>query len=268
MKYKCDMVKDLMPLCVDDAATQASKNVVVEHIAECKECEKYYSEVSYEIPTKANALEESKGYVAIAKKLRRRKLLTRTIITFVIVVAFELLINYAVGFRFTPESAAALSGRLNSSSELADYYDWGDWHFYIYDSANTYDVVTVKKHWNGWKAQDNFLVWPKYFKDKGGIINAGWLYYWTDTNEKYGIQILPMIVEDAAVKSVEVTVFDKTETVAVETNELTILTIENQNPNMGNNNASGYAYDSAGKVVYQLVYSEESLRYMWEKVGE
>jgi hypothetical protein len=267
MKYKCDMIRDLMPLCADNAAADASKNAVVEHIAECKECENYYSKVINEIPLNSDYPDERRGYVEIAKKIRRQKIQTRTIITLVILAVFELLINFAAGYRFTAESAASLSGRLNTSSKLAGNYNWGDWRFYIYDSANSYDVVTVNKHWNGWKAQDNYLVWPKYPSDKGGIINAGCIYYWTDTDGKFGIQLFPIIVEDPAVASVEVTVFNKTKSINAETNKLTILTFENQNPLLGNE-AAGYAYDSAGNVLYKLVLSDETGRWLWQKDKE
>ena len=267
MKYKCDVIRDLMPLCVDDAATEASKNIIVEHIAECKECENYYSKVINEISLDAEYSNESKGYIEIAKKIRRQKIVTRTIIVLIIFITFEFLIIYATGYRFTAESAASLSGRLNASSELIGNYDWGDWKFYIYNSANSYDVVTVNKHWNGWKAQDNYLVWPKYFSDEGGIINAGCMYYWTDTNEKFGIQIFPIIVEDENIAKVSVTVFNKTQTIKVKTKKLEILTFENSNPSLGNE-ATGYAYNSDGKILYRLVQSEETMRWMWEKVNE
>lgn len=267
MKYKCDMIRDLMPLCVDNAATQASKNVVVEHIAECKECEKFYSQVNNEILLDSDCSQESKGYVAIAKKIKKRKLLTRSLIALIVFVAFELLLNYAIGYRFTAESAAALSGKLNASSELIGSYDWDESQFYIYSSENSYEVVTVSKQWNGWIAKDNYLIWPKYNVDKGTIVNAGCLYYWTDTNDKFGIQIFPIIVEDSNVASVSVTVFNKKQIVNVETNKLTILTFENKDPLLGNQ-ATGYAYDSDGNILYQLVESKETMRWVWQKVSE
>lgn len=265
MKYKCDVVRDLMPLCMDEAATESSKDVVVEHIAECKKCEKYYSEISSEIPLEEDSVGDTKDYVVIAKRLRKRKLIQRAILTFVIFVTFELLFHYAMGFRVTPESASSLSGRLNRSSEVIGNYDWGFCQFYIYSSENSYDIVTVKRHWNGWRAEDNTLVWPKYITDEGGIINAGSIYYWTDTNDKFGIQLFPVIAEDPEVASIEVTVFNKTKKVDIKTNELTILTFENDNPGLGNQ-TSGYAYNASGNKIYELVQSKETMRNVWEKI--
>lgn len=260
------MVKDLMPLCVDNAATEASKNVVVEHLAECKECEKYYNNIIHDISLTADCSEESKGYVAIAKRIKKRKLKIRTTIVLIIYVAFLLLINYAEGYRYTPQSAAAHSSRLNYTSRLLGNYDWGDWKFYFYNSENSYEVVTVNKHWNGWKAQDNSLVWPKYYTDNGTIINTGYLYYWTDTKNKKGIQLFPFIVEDEKVASVSVTVFNETKTMEVETNKFSILTFENGDAS-ASNEITGYAYDAAGKLIYQLEHSEETMRFVWNKVN-
>ncbi|MDF2801005.1 MAG: hypothetical protein K0S61_908 [Anaerocolumna sp.] len=265
MKYKCDMVRDLMPLCVDEAATDTSKNIVVEHLAECKKCEKYYINIINEIQLDTPNSEETKGYVTIAKKMRRRNLIIRLFIGFIVGIAFELLLFYAVGYRLTAESAADLSGRLNNSSKLIGNYDWGDWEFYFYNSENSYDVVTVKKHWNGWKAQDNYLIWPKFITDKGGIINAGSIYYWTDTDDKFGIQIFPLIVEDENVTSVEITAFNETKSLDVKAGEFNILVFENNDPNLGNNQL-GYGYDAAGNIIYKLVKSEETMRYMWKRL--
>ena len=45
MKYKCDLIQDLMPLCTDDSASEGSKKAVFEHMAECKTCSEYYQKL-------------------------------------------------------------------------------------------------------------------------------------------------------------------------------------------------------------------------------
>lgn len=191
-----------MPLCVDDAATLASKNAVVEHLAECKDCEKFYHAMINELPIEDGEAEEKKEFVAIARKIRKRKLVVRTVITIVIVAAFEILLFYSEGYRITPESAAALSGKLNASSK-----------------------------------------------------------------EKCGIQLFPVIVKDPKVAVIEVSVFDQTKKIDVKTNELKILTFENKDTNRLNT-ITGNAYDKSGKLLYQLIYHEETMRQLWQKVNE
>lgn len=46
MKYPCGIIRDLMPLCIDDVCGSESKNAVKAHISECGECRKYYIEMS------------------------------------------------------------------------------------------------------------------------------------------------------------------------------------------------------------------------------
>ena len=61
MKYRCDMVKDLMPLCLDHAASASSEQTVIEHLAECKECSKYYEAIGEEIePIEEQKVNETK----------------------------------------------------------------------------------------------------------------------------------------------------------------------------------------------------------------
>lgn len=265
MKYKCELIQDLMPLCIDSAAADESKNAVVEHMAECRNCEKYYQTLLEELPVESQDIEFRDGYAQLAKKVRKRSRIVRTLVAVSFLLMTGLLFNYANGYRLTADSAAVLSGRLNDSSNLSGTYDWGDWQFYIFNSANTYDTVIVQKHWNGWKAiNNNYVVWPKYRIDQGTIINAGALYFWTDTHEKYGIQLFPVIVEDSNVASLEVKVFGETKTVDVVKDELLVLAFQNQDASL-ENEASGNAYDAKGNLLYTLKDSFEQGRWIWEK---
>ena len=265
MRYKCDMIRDLMPLCVDHAASKDSENIVMEHISECKECEKYYGDLVSEIAINIELPEESKGYLAIANKIRKKNLLIRAAISIITGLIFFLLVSFGLGFRLSPEAAAALSGKLNASSTLIGQYDWGEFQFYIYDSQNSYETVTVQRYWNGWKSEDNYLVWPKYQIDKGSIINAGYMYFWSDTNEKYGIQLLPVIAEDERVAQIDVTVFNQTKSIDVEPGRLMILTFENADGSI-DNEIQGYAYDSEGNVLYELMDDDDQARFVWQLV--
>ena len=38
MKNSCDVIRDLLPLYADDACSEASRNLVEEHLAECQDC--------------------------------------------------------------------------------------------------------------------------------------------------------------------------------------------------------------------------------------
>ena len=42
MKYPCGIIKDLLPLYVDEVCNEESRQVVENHLTECEACRKYY----------------------------------------------------------------------------------------------------------------------------------------------------------------------------------------------------------------------------------
>ena len=265
MKYKCEMIKDLMPLCLDQAATGSSERAVIEHMAECMECTKYYEDLSKEMgPMGASECEENK-YVQLAVKIRKRKIGVSVLIGIFVSVFYFLCINYASGYRLTSEAAAELSGRLNDKSELLVCFEWKeDYHFYIYDSYSCYDVIDVEKEWIGWKKHDSNLNWPKWsvYDENVGMELAGAVYF---VRYDEGIQLFPVIVYDEKVKSVEVTCFEKTQTKEVKAGgELTLFTFD---AIIGQtNNVEATAYDERGNAVYRL--ETQNGRWIWVSVTE
>ncbi|MBR6006817.1 MAG: zf-HC2 domain-containing protein [Clostridia bacterium] len=46
----CEVIKDIMPLVIDDCCSEESKKLVREHIAGCEECRKIYEEMASAVP--------------------------------------------------------------------------------------------------------------------------------------------------------------------------------------------------------------------------
>lgn len=69
-KKECQVMRDLMPLSIDGAASEASKEMVVKHVWECEECAKVYAEMQGHLL----ASKEEPDYLdAAARQLRRRR---------------------------------------------------------------------------------------------------------------------------------------------------------------------------------------------------
>ncbi len=247
MKYECDMVKDLMPLCIDGAATKASEKVVLSHVAECKSCEEYFQLLQKDVPYCNDEQESTDKFILLAKRLRKRNILIRGLVLFLVAVWFLLCINYAAGYRLNPSKAADICGRLNTESQVLGSYEWKDTIFYFYDNYSCYDVIAAKSTWHGYKAWSTSLSWPKWYEDHG-IQMVGNLCYW---EKDEFIQLFPVVVKDPLVKSIEVTVFGQTKSTNVEQNELTLLTFV-ESDNYVSNAATATAYDGNGNPVYTL----------------
>ncbi len=69
-KKECQVMRDLMPLCIDGAASEASRELVVKHVWECEECAKTYAEMQGHLLTP----KETPDYLdEAARKLRKRR---------------------------------------------------------------------------------------------------------------------------------------------------------------------------------------------------
>lgn len=75
MKYPCDIIRDLMPLCADSAASEASGQAVRAHIGTCTECARIWSEMQQELdlPEETPAPQEE-GYKKAAGKYRKKRI--------------------------------------------------------------------------------------------------------------------------------------------------------------------------------------------------
>lgn len=269
MKYKCEMVQDLMPLCIDESATEASKAVVVQHLAECKACTTYYEELNKKVCVDKDTNQLESRYATLAKKIRRRRLIGRFVRATIVGIVYFCLVNYAMGYRLRPQKAADLSGRLNYQSEVIGSYEWNNMIFYFYDSYSCYDVIGVKKTWHGWINEDSCLTWPKFYTQKDGdyvqegIQFAGTLCYCS--YEGGAVQLIPFIVLDEAVKQVEISCFGETKTMEPEVGEFSIITFE-PSGEIQRNEFTGTAYDAGGNPLYTI--GDEFGYSMWIPVEE
>lgn len=72
MKNDCNVARDLMPLCIDGAASEESQQYVDEHVAECSECSDIYGEMSAALPQKRKE-KETAALEKAARNLRTRR---------------------------------------------------------------------------------------------------------------------------------------------------------------------------------------------------
>ena len=105
MTYPCGIIKDLLPLYIDDVCNEESKNAVLEHLSQCEKCRRYYEamkSVEGFVEMKRDNSEDSKMASSlknvkntISKKIRT--ILVCAVAAFLLVTAgFILLFNAAI----------------------------------------------------------------------------------------------------------------------------------------------------------------------------
>lgn len=75
MNKDCNVVRDLMPLCIDGAASEESQQMVTEHVAECSECATVYGEMQTALPAMSDeksstVLEHAAKVIHAKRKIR------------------------------------------------------------------------------------------------------------------------------------------------------------------------------------------------------
>ena len=75
MKKECGVARDLMPLVLDEVSSDASKEMVLEHVKSCSECKTYFDQLKRDIPIKTvQEIEAEHGaFAEVTARLRRQK---------------------------------------------------------------------------------------------------------------------------------------------------------------------------------------------------
>lgn len=100
MDDRCMVVRDLMPLVIDEAASEASGRMVEKHMAECRECTAYYQGMRAQLPRAADREAEAASFARNAQKLRRKRRLRilRWVLLGVLVSALLGLAGYTMNY--------------------------------------------------------------------------------------------------------------------------------------------------------------------------
>lgn len=89
MKIDCEVIMDLLPLYVENIASQKSREIVEEHIAECKNCREIMNSMEKNEPELVHSAEPIKR---LKKALRRHTIVTAIAIVLVVLVSDLILI--------------------------------------------------------------------------------------------------------------------------------------------------------------------------------
>lgn len=190
MKYPCGIIKDLLPLYIDEVCNEESRQVVENHLTECEACRKYYE-----------AMKATEGYVdkedmadrnmvnslkTVKNKIHKR--ITAIILSVVAVAVacvggYHLLFNAAI--KNVPLENVSISANVYSIEELLQNTDVG--------KAGS-DSVTISAD----KDDDSEPVAVSIPDIGGALINIS-----TKTLEKYDYVSVASVKSDYLLRNIE-----------------------------------------------------------------
>ncbi|MCM1330008.1 MAG: zf-HC2 domain-containing protein [Ruminococcus sp.] len=119
---KCEIIRDLLPLCADGVASAETAAAVEEHLAGCAECGKIYEKMTEVSAGMENP--ENKRDVDYMKKIKRRIFKTAFVVLLSITAAVLLFFKlFYWGFAVTADDIDVTCNVSERSSSAGDYID-------------------------------------------------------------------------------------------------------------------------------------------------
>ena len=164
MKYSCDVIKDILPLYHDDVCSDATKEIVEEHLNECDSCKEYYEKMcSSDVVELVSFDEKQEKKMAEAWKKVAKKGLKLVVLVLLIILAIPTLL---VGI-FLGNEAYLSKPKINTNIKKYEQYRSGEnakedyktrfemdesiWPVKITDDMNVIDYKMV--HADPWDAE-------------------------------------------------------------------------------------------------------------------
>lgn len=99
MDQTCEIVRDLLPLYLDDACSDASRALVETHLTACSDCTSVYDKMKNDAPTETLHIEKEGLITRQAKLLRRKGAVAGGVVGGILLlpVVICLIVNLAVG---------------------------------------------------------------------------------------------------------------------------------------------------------------------------
>lgn len=73
MNPDCDIIRDLMPMCIDKTASEKSREMVEAHMAQCPPCQKVYAEMNVETKTDLPAQPATAEFTQTVRRMRNHR---------------------------------------------------------------------------------------------------------------------------------------------------------------------------------------------------
>ena len=187
--FDCDVVRDLMPLVIDDAASPASRGIVETHLKECPDCRKTMEEMRAELAER-KALPEDGDFVRFVKntgkKLRRKKVIALLSLVVgvisLLIGVYAYLANNSRNIELTPENvvfALDEEGYLTATHTIEGKYgytgmgtggiaDSGILYFHMsrsmlpdYSGEKLTGTIQETVDWLGWNGEELCQMWTE-----------------------------------------------------------------------------------------------------------
>ncbi|MGF7143241.1 hypothetical protein HNQ56_001664 [Anaerotaenia torta] len=250
MKYDCELIRDLLPLCQDNIASTASQTAVNEHLLECSECRSFKKNMQTDnLPQSKTKIKDAEtiGYSKVATRIRKRKTLVTACLALIIVLVTYFAHAYATGKSFDSYLCAQNSQWVDEESILLNEVDMFPYHVYLYENEDKYRTIVTQYSFPFWELGDSS--WANKTDDMIKLV--GW---YSGARNGHGITVVPIQCLDENIAYIEMGANERLRKEA-KIGEVMIFSWANT---LRWNDLDGIAYSADGEPLYRLGYDHQN----------
>lgn len=251
MKYDCELIKDLLPLCQDNVASSASQTVVNEHLLECTECRSFSKNIGSSNLQPAGLEQrdiETIDFIKVARRIRKRKTITIACIILIVISVIYFAQAYANGKRIEAYASAQSSHWIDEESILLGEVEMYPFHIFLYENEDKYRTIATKYSFPFWELGSSS--WANKTDDLIKLV--GW---YSVTSDGEGITVVPIQCFDDNVAYIKMGDNDDRLRKEVKVGEVVIFSWATS---LRWNDLNGIAYSKDDKPLYKLGYEIEN----------
>lgn len=107
MKIPCKVIKDLLPLYIDDVCSDESRKLIMEHLSECGDCKSELAAMQNElsVDTYKQNLRDAQAVKNLSKKWKKgmlKSLIKGAIITLIVIAIIAFILFFIADLRVVP----------------------------------------------------------------------------------------------------------------------------------------------------------------------
>lgn len=247
MKYDCELIRDLLPLCQDGVASANSQKAVDAHLLECAACRSFKEKMKTahsQQPTSEIKNAETLNYLKVARRVKRRRTIMTACISLIIVLILYAAYSYAVGGRFDAYQCAQNSYWVDEQSILLGDVESGSFHVYLYENEDKYRTIGTKYSFPFWMPGNSS--WANKTNDSVKLV--GW---YSQKDGDSGITVVPVQCFDENVAYIEMGDGENRLRKEVKIGDVIIFSWPD---GIRWNDLNGLAYSNDGEPLYRLGY--------------
>lgn len=150
-KENCNIIKDLLPLYVDDLVSDDTRIFIEEHLSTCEECRKELSLLKSNLESTTNNITTEKDDVVLFKKfslaIKSKRIFTGILSGVISIIVVILLYAYLTTPEYLPYSETNNILSIEEHSDIVTINLKGEYKLYQ-DESNTYYISLYNTLWN------------------------------------------------------------------------------------------------------------------------